>query len=77
MRTNPAKQAPEVKVIEEIKIPAVHFTELQNGIPVCFMEGGTQPLVRLDLQLKAGRPFETRKLVATACSSMLKEGTES
>jgi predicted Zn-dependent peptidase len=71
------KQAPPIQRVNEIPVPKVRRSTLQNGIPIIFLEGGSQKLVRIDLQMRAGRPYEKKKLASTACASLLKEGTRS
>lgn len=68
-------KAPEIKMIYDIQMPPYQVHYLDNGIPVYEVNIGTQEVVKLEMVFDAGRPFEHKKLVSRATSSMLKEGT--
>ena len=69
-------QAPPVKEISNIELPTAETFTLDNGIPVFIINKGTQDILKLEVVFFAGRPFETKPLVARATSSLLKEGTK-
>lgn len=68
--------APEIQEIKNLKLPQPTIIHLDNGIPVCVTNMGTQDVVKLEVIFFAGRPFEDKKLVSRATASMLKEGTK-
>jgi len=69
------KIAPPIKRIEKLHLPKPKKTKLSNGIPVHIVNMGTQAVLKLHLAFRSGRPFEQKKLIAKATSSLLKEGT--
>jgi len=69
------KIAPEIKEISNLVLPDPAVFKLDNGIPVYQVNMGTQDVMKLELVFKAGRPFESKKLVGRATARMLKEGT--
>jgi len=69
------KIAPPIKRIEKLHLPKPKKIKLSNGIPVHIVNMGTQDVLKLHLAFRSGRPFEQKKLIAKATSSLLKEGT--
>ncbi len=69
------KIAPPIKRIEKLHLPKPKKTKLSNGIPVHIVNMGTQAVLKLHLAFRSGRPFEQKRLIAKATSSLLKEGT--
>jgi len=69
-------RSPAVKEISDIEIPVAENYTLDNGIPVKVINKGTQDILKLEVVYFAGRPFEQKRLVARATSSLLKEGTK-
>ena len=69
------KIAPSIKRIEKLHLPKPKKIKLSNGIPVHIVNMGTQDVLKLHLAFRSGRPFEQKKLIAKATSSLLKEGT--
>ena len=49
---------------------------LSNGIPVHFVNAGTQDVVKIDFIFEAGTWFQPANLVASLCNSMLEEGSQ-
>lgn len=73
--TDRSKQ-PASKSIEAIRFPDAEKYKLKNGTPVWMLKSGTQKIVRLEFIFKAGRWYETKKLMATLTNIMLNEGTK-
>ncbi len=71
-RTSP----PALKIPQDVKLPDIERRKLSNGIPLYNIRMGTQPVVRVDLVFGAGRWYESKQLVARACSMLLREGTK-
>jgi len=66
---------PTVNPIEHIDIVQAEKRILSNGIPVYFVNAGTQDVVKIDFVFEAGTWFQTTNLVASLCNSMLEEGS--
>lgn len=71
-RINP----PEFKIIEQVNIVRATETRLDNGIPVYTINTGTQDLVRIELQFRAGIVYQSEPLVASSTNAMLTEGSK-
>ena len=71
------KRPPEVRMDAPIKLKHPNQFTLDNGIPVYEINIGTQEVIKLEVVFRAGRPFETKQLVARATADQLKEGTSS
>jgi len=71
------KVPPAIKPISSVKFPDYKKITLDNGIPLFLIEGGSQPVLKMEVVFRAGRPFESGHLVARATARMLKEGTNS
>jgi zinc protease len=69
------KTTPEYKLIEQVNIIRATEKRLDNGIPVYTINAGTQELVKIELQFKAGIVHQTEALVASSTNAMLNEGT--
>lgn len=68
-------KAPTIKMPDDVQLPAYQLHYLDNGIPVYEVQMGTQEVIKLELVFNAGRPFEEKKLVSRATTSLLREGT--
>jgi len=66
---------PAVNPIEHIDIVKAEKRTLSNGIPVHFVNAGTQDVVKIDFIFEAGSWFQKANLVASMCNSMLEEGS--
>lgn len=67
---------PDVNPIERIDYVKAEKRMLSNGIPVFFINGGTQDVVKLDFVFEAGTWFQKSNMIASLCNSMLEEGSE-
>jgi len=70
------KIQPTVNPIEHIDMVKAEKRLLSNGIPVHFVNAGTQDVVKIDFVFEAGTWFQPANLVASLCNSMLEEGSE-
>ena len=70
------KVAPLARSIEKIKFPEIESRELSNGIPVYFLNAGSQEVIKIDLVMEAGQWFSDNVLVPNFCNRMLIEGSE-
>ena len=70
------KIQPIVNPIEHIDLVKAEKRMLSNGIPVHFVNAGTQNVVKIDFIFEAGTWFQKSNLVASLCNSMIEEGSE-
>jgi len=70
---NRTKQ-PIVNPIEHIDMVQAEKRLLSNGIPVYFINAGSQDVVKIDFIFEAGTWFQSSNLVSSLCNSMLEEG---
>jgi predicted Zn-dependent peptidase len=66
---------PMVNPIEHIDIIQAEKRLLSNGIPVYYVDAGSQDVVKIDFIFEAGTWFQPINLVASMCNSMLEEGS--
>jgi zinc protease len=66
---------PVINPIEHIDIVKAEKRLLSNGIPLHFVNAGTQDVVKIDFIFEAGTWFQTSNLVASICNSMMEEGS--
>jgi len=66
---------PIVNPIEHIDMVQAEKRVLSNGIPVYFINAGSQDVVKIDFIFEAGTWFQSANLVASLCNSMLEEGS--
>ncbi|MBW8331598.1 MAG: insulinase family protein [Prolixibacteraceae bacterium] len=66
---------PPVNPIEHIDMVKAEKRLLSNGIPVYFVNAGSQDVVKIDFIFEAGTWFQEANLVASLCNSMLEEGS--
>jgi predicted Zn-dependent peptidase len=67
---------PTVNPIEHIDVVKAETRLLSNGIPVYFVNAGTQDVVKIDFIFEAGTWYQPSNLVSSLCNSMLEEGSE-
>jgi len=65
---------PEIKPISHIRIPEVVSYASAHDIPVYEVRKKKSDIILIELVFKAGRPYETQKLAATACASLMRQG---
>lgn len=66
---------PEIKPIQQVQLPEIELHRLSNGIPVYTISGSSQDVIKLEIVIAAGRPYEKTRTTARTISSLLKEGT--
>ncbi|MDA9773443.1 insulinase family protein [Saprospiraceae bacterium] len=69
------KFGPPIHNIRQIPLPAFQVITLDNGIPLYFINKGSQELAKLDVVFEGGRISETNKTQSRVFGSLLKEGT--
>jgi len=67
---------PTVNPIEHIDIVQAEKRMLSNGIPVHFVNAGSQDVVKIDFVFEAGTWVQPFNLVASLCNTMLEDGSE-
>jgi predicted Zn-dependent peptidase len=67
---------PSVYPIDHIDMAKAETRQLSNGIPVHFVNAGTQDVVKIDFIFEAGIWFQKQNMIASICNSMLEEGSE-
>ncbi len=67
-------QAPPIYQIDRLRLPQPLLHHLDNGIPVYDTRINTQDVLKIEFVFQAGRPQETKKLVARATAGLLKDG---
>ncbi|MFP4525985.1 MAG: M16 family metallopeptidase [Bacteroidales bacterium] len=68
---------PETSIIKTFQAPEAEKSKLANGIPIYIINSGTEDIIKIDLQFKAGDWFQNKQLTAETTSEMLTEGTQS
>lgn len=67
---------PDVHPIEQIDILRAKKHLLSNGIPVHYIDAGTQDVVKIDFIFDAGTWVQPANMIASTCNSMLEEGSK-
>jgi zinc protease len=67
---------PEIKTFKPIQFPDFSEVKLDNGIPVYQLASPEHEVMKLEINFRAGRFFETQKGVSRACANQLREGTK-
>jgi len=67
-------QQPDIHPITKISLPEVISYSSNNGIPIYEIRKANAGVVLLELVFAAGRPYESKKLVATACAALMRQG---
>ncbi len=70
-------QHPAYNKIKNIVFPEIEKVTLDNNIPLYILNGGTQPVLKLDVMVNAGALFSAKKLIAPLTGLLLNEGTKS
>ena len=66
---------PKVNPIEQIDIIKAKKHVLSNGIPVYYINAGSQDVVKIDFIFEAGTWFQPENLISSISNSMLEEGS--
>jgi predicted Zn-dependent peptidase len=67
--------SPDIKIIEQLHLPQVELTHLNNGVPLYSINSGEQEVVKMELMFRAGKWYEPKNLIADFTNRMLREGT--
>lgn len=66
---------PTIAPIPEISFPLFHEYHLDGGLQVYELRGGMAGVCKMDVIFYSGRPFELKKTLSRAATSLIKEGT--
>jgi zinc protease len=67
--------APAFKAITEIQIPEAETHQFPNGIPVYYINSGSQELVKIEFIFKAGMYFQNKALIASSANNLIESGS--
>lgn len=70
-------EPPKVNPIEHIDMIKAEKQLLSNGIPVYYVNAGSQDVVKIDFVFEAGTWFQPANMIASFSNSMLEEGSVS
>jgi len=70
------KIAPEFKQVDNIHFIEPNNYQLDNGIKIHTLSGGSQEILKIDFIFKAGQSQQEKPLIATATNFLMKEGSE-
>ena len=71
MTNNYNRIQPQVIPAEKMIIPEAASFKLDNGIPVFFLEAGTEDIMRLEFTFRSGQLYEKQPLQASTTNRML------
>ncbi len=66
---------PDIKPIKNLTFPSYELVQLENGLNVYFVVGGTQDIFRIQMVFDAGRKYEHKVAVARMTNKIMKEGS--
>lgn len=69
------KIAPPIKDIGQIELPLPEIMRFDNGSALYLTHGNSLPVVKIEVVVMAGRPYETKKIISKLTGRLLKEGT--
>ncbi len=70
------KVMPPVRLTTELSLINPKADRLGNGLPVYYLEGGTEEILKLELVFFAGSFYQLKPLVAFATGNLLRSGTK-
>lgn len=66
---------PDLKLIDQLHLPEVEKSKLDNGIPLYTINAGNEEVVKLEFVFNAGKWQQQNKLAAYMTSRLMKQGT--
>lgn len=67
--------APPITDIRNVPLPRPLTIALDNGVVIYGTEGKSLPVIRLEVVVMAGRPFEIKKIISKLTGKLIREGT--
>lgn len=71
---NERRHGPKLEAIRAVCLPLIENGTLDNGIPYHIINMGVQPVCKIDVTFRSGRPFEKVPAASRTTTSLLKEG---
>jgi predicted Zn-dependent peptidase len=68
--------APQYKNIKHINFVDPQYYTLDNGLQIASFKAGSQEIIKIELIFEAGTKFQSKRLVASTCNAMLREGSK-
>ncbi|MGB4848195.1 MAG: pitrilysin family protein [Saprospiraceae bacterium] len=72
----PLEEQPHIQAIKELKLPIYESIRLANGMPVYFISGGSEPVMRIEIVFRSGGSHDIKPGVAEFMAGLLSEGTQ-
>jgi len=76
MTTIDRKKAPAFHQVENIQFLDVINRNLDNGIELNYINGGSQEILKIDFTFNAGNWFQKSPLISSSTNQLMKEGTK-
>ncbi|NPD47193.1 MULTISPECIES: pitrilysin family protein [unclassified Lentimicrobium] len=70
------KTQPALNTVGDIYIPPIQHARLDNGLPISYINIGSQELVKFQVAIPAGIVYQNQSLTAFFTNKMLKEGSQ-
>lgn len=67
---------PALNTVGDIYIPPIQHAKLDNGLPISYINIGSQELVKFQVAIPAGIVYQSQSLMAFFTNKMLKEGSQ-
>lgn len=71
------QQAPQVRELSDLVLPAVKRIQLPNGIMLNMLDRGDADVCRLGIFMRGGSAESSKQSVASLAASLMREGSES
>ncbi|MBK9982861.1 MAG: insulinase family protein [Saprospiraceae bacterium] len=72
----PSEDQPIIHSIKELKLPTYQTLRLANGMPVYFISGGSEPVMRIEVVFRSGGSHDIKPGIAEFMAGLLSEGTQ-
>ncbi|MEO6131380.1 MAG: pitrilysin family protein [Saprospiraceae bacterium] len=72
----PMTEQPQIQTIKHLTLPAYGTSVLSNGMPLYYLSGGSEPVMKVEVVFRSGGSFEYKPGVAEFMAGLLSEGTK-
>jgi predicted Zn-dependent peptidase len=69
-------EPPHIQPIKELSLPKYELLKFTNGMPAYVLNGGSEPVMKIEVVIRAGSSFEIKPGVAEFTAGLLSEGTQ-
>ena len=69
-------ETPPIHAIKELALPVYETRVLPNGMLLFLLQGGSEPVMRMEIVFRAGASYEHKSGVAEVMAGLLSEGTQ-